>query len=272
MKLANLWVIGALFGIAVSAQQSQGTLEKKTKSELKNKLQEDLSKTIGSLQFTLGLSGPLVTNQPYFAEATTETIQTLANEIHIRQTRSYAIYRDSEGRQRRETRTPAGAVEKVIITDPAANVSYLLEPATMTAHKMAIGIATASAKEGHIAVAVGGAAYLKEDRTKAHAGQESGGRDRDVVTKSLGSRIIEGISAEGTRITRTIPIGVIGNDQPIEVVNESWYSHELQTVVMSRRNDPRTGEAVYQLKNIDRSEPDPALFQVSGNFKIVSQK
>jgi hypothetical protein len=76
--------------------------------------------------------------------------------------------------------------------------------------------------------------------------------------------------AEGTRITRTIPAGAIGNEKPIVIVTERWYSNDLQTVVMTKRSDPRMGETTFTLTNIQRSEPDPALFQVPADYSVVA--
>jgi TonB family protein len=80
--------------------------------------------------------------------------------------------------------------------------------------------------------------------------------------------MIEGVEAEGKRTTVTIPAGDIGNEQAIDIVNERWYSSELQTVVMTKQSDPRFGETVYRLANIDRSEPDKSLFQVPADYTI----
>jgi hypothetical protein len=90
--------------------------------------------------------------------------------------------------------------------------------------------------------------------------------DEDAFTAL--SKVIEGIQAEGKRFTETIPAGRIGNDKPIEIINESWFSPELQTVVMSKHSDPRSGDVVYTLTNIQRVEPDPALFQVPADYKM----
>src|SRR6202011_304482 len=87
-------------------------------------------------------------------------------------------------------------------------------------------------------------------------------------TELLGTQIIEGVSAEGKRVTETIAAGKVGNERAIEVVNETWYSAELQTVVKSRHSDPRTGDVVYSLTNISRAEPDPTLFQVPADYKV----
>lgn len=90
----------------------------------------------------------------------------------------------------------------------------------------------------------------------------------DVRTDKLPPQIIEGIPAEGTRTTMTIPAGAMGNALPIEVVSERWYSPELDVVLMTRRSDPRFGDTVYRLTNITRGEPSADLFNVPSDFKI----
>ena len=92
--------------------------------------------------------------------------------------------------------------------------------------------------------------------------------DAEVNQESLGTQAIEGVTAEGTRVTFTIPAGKIGNDRPIVTVNERWYSPELQTVVLTKNSDPRMGETTYRLTNINRSEPDPSLFQVPADYTV----
>ena len=83
---------------------------------------------------------------------------------------------------------------------------------------------------------------------------------------------MEGVQAEGTRTTMTIPAGQMGNDAPIQVVSERWYSADLQTVVMSRHSDPRVGETVYRLTNVSRAEPAPSLFQAPADYKVVAPR
>lgn len=86
--------------------------------------------------------------------------------------------------------------------------------------------------------------------------------------KSLGTQTIEGVEATGTQSTVTIPAGAIGNEQPIKIVSEQWYSPALQVVVLSKRSDPRTGETVYRLTQLDRGEPAAALFQVPSDYTV----
>src|SRR5262245_496179 len=92
--------------------------------------------------------------------------------------------------------------------------------------------------------------------------------DAEVNQEQLGTQTIEGVMAEGTRLTLTIPAGKIGNERPIVTVNERWYSQELQTVVLTKNSDPRMGETTYRLTNINRSEPDPSLFQVPADYTV----
>jgi TonB family protein len=95
-----------------------------------------------------------------------------------------------------------------------------------------------------------------------------GGERVEFKTESLGKRTFDGVEADGTRSVSTIPAGSIGNERPIEIVSERWYSAELQTVVMTRHSDPRTGENVYRLENINRTEPTANLFQVPSDYTV----
>jgi hypothetical protein len=89
--------------------------------------------------------------------------------------------------------------------------------------------------------------------------------------ESLGKQTIEGVEAEGTRTTLTIAAGEIGNALPIRIVDENWYSPELQMMVSTKHTDPRSGETNYRLININRNEPAPALFQVPDDYTIKDE-
>lgn len=94
----------------------------------------------------------------------------------------------------------------------------------------------------------------------------------DVRTEKLGTKEFDGVAAEGTRTTMTIPAGEIGNVRAIDITSERWYSPELRVVVFSRRSDPRFGDTTYRLTNIVRAEPDPALFQIPPDYKTEEMK
>jgi hypothetical protein len=142
-----------------------------------------------------------------------------------------------------ENGAEAGAVVGGVVTDYATEVA-----------KGAVAHSVSGA------VALGG--YPGGDRVFSWSS------DAEVNKESLGGQIIEGVPAEGTRVTFTIPAGKIGNERPIVSVNERWYSPELQTVVLSKNSDPRMGETTYRLTNIVRGEPDPSLFQVPADYTV----
>ena len=216
--------------------------------------------------------GRVVTGSPYSAQAVTEFTQTLADGNRISRTNSAFIARDSSGRTRREQSMMAigpwangsgEAPKSVFINDPVAGVSYVLEPnshVANTLHVVTHSQSEATAKEKEL---------LRAKREAERATRRASSPDEPSVKKeSLGSQVMNGVMADGTRITRTIAAGQIGNDRPIDIVTETWYSQELQTVVMSKTSDPRTGDTVYKLTNIDRAEPAASLFSVPADYTV----
>jgi hypothetical protein len=226
----------------------------------------------------------LVKGAPYTAQSVTEFTQTLADGNRIHHSNTASMARDSEGRTRREESIVAiGAMaasgeapKSVFIHDPVKHTSYVLEPETHTARensaielKNVIDNAVDVETKGAMKMAAG-SYQIRAERAQArlHASHEAEGKPEDVKTEDLGTQVMEGLAVQGKRVTRTIPAGQIGNDRPIESVTETWYSPELQTTVMSKTNDPRTGEVLYKLTNVSRAEPDPALFQVPADYKL----
>jgi TonB family protein len=108
-------------------------------------------------------------------------------------------------------------------------------------------------------------------RTPAPGHAPEGERVKQVK-ESLGKQVIEGVEAEGTRTTITFPAGMMGNERPINIVSERWYSPELQTVVMTKHSDPRFGETSYRLTNINRSEPARTLFEVPSDYTVKAEE
>jgi hypothetical protein len=201
--------------------------------------------------------GEPVTGAPYSAQISTEILQQLADGNRIERRSTSSVSRDGEGRVRREQQLaaigpilPQGDVQIVTINDPVAKVHYSLD----FARKVAIQSPMMFTKRIE-----GGVRMFPPTK---------GAEVQSPRSESLGTREIEGVKAEGTRTTITIPAGAIGNVAPIEMVTERWYSPELQTVVLSRRSDPRFGETTYRLENIVRTEPPSELFQIPPDFTI----
>jgi hypothetical protein len=92
------------------------------------------------------------------------------------------------------------------------------------------------------------------------------------TTSSLGTKEFDGVKAEGKSTVWTIPAGKIGNRSAINVTSESWYSPDLQVTVFSRHDDPRTGESIYRLASIKRTEPQPDLFKVPEGYQTKGRR
>lgn len=219
-----------------------------------------------------GRPGPVVKNAPFSADVTTETTVTLADGNHIRQTSALRLYRDGEGRTRRDQslNSVGGLVSNtklppvVFINDPVAGVNYALLPSSKT------GTRSGSGGRGYNGQGRSGRSPSADlPGVGRRARGSSAGALQTVKTESLGRQTIEGVVADGTRTTVTIPAGQLGNEQPLQTVIETWYSADLRTTILSRRNDPRTGETVTRYTNIVRTEPSHALFEVPADYKIT---
>jgi len=95
--------------------------------------------------------------------------------------------------------------------------------------------------------------------------------DRKAQMENLGVQVIEGVNAKGRRETKTIAVGEIGNDRPIQIVSETWYSDDLQAVVYSKHSDPRVGDSEYRLTNISRAEPPRSMFEVPAGYTLKEE-
>jgi hypothetical protein len=205
--------------------------------------------------------------------------------------------RDSQGRTRRED--PGS----ILINDSVASVTYRLNKENRSGIKTQLLKNTVVTYDGNgltysvqLQDQAQAFAALQEQQARAdeekrlaevtssglsQAAQEkiaaAGGRGRGGIgeygnknetQESLGSQMMEGVAVDGTRTTVVIPVGQIGNDRPIMIVTDRWYSPELHIYVMTRHTDPRSGESITKYTGIQRSEPDSALFQAPAGYTI----
>lgn len=225
-------------------------------------------------------AGEPVTGAPYSADVTTEIVQPLADGNRIERRSTTSIARDRQGRVRREQQLaaigpilPQSDGRLVTITDPVARVHYSLDltrkiatqlplPFTKRIEAPPVGAAAAGERHAVLHQEIGD----REVHGMLH--QEIHSPKMEFRSEPLGTREIEGVQAEGTRTTTTIPAGAIGNVAATDIVSERWYSPDLQIVVLSRRTDPRFGDTTYRLENIIRGEPAAELFKVPADFTI----
>jgi len=206
--------------------------------------------------------GKVVTGAPYSAVATLETTRSLPDGTNINRKIQSNAYRDSQGRVRRETSLPAiGPLAAsgqsktfVLIHDPVAGTAYELHSDQKTAVQLPARAGGKNNPNG-------------QDKFEARLQEEIA--NGTLKKEDLGTQSINGILAEGTRYTRTIPAGQIGNDKPITSVTERWYSPDLQILVKSTRNDPLFGTSTYTVTSIQRQEPAASLFTVPAGYTVT---
>lgn len=243
----------------------------------------------GGMAIAFQENAEVVKNQPYQAQAVTEMKQTLADGSHISQTTTATVARDSDGRtiriQKLGTMGPwksaSGSSQGdgptlTTIFDPVAKTHIDYTSDAKVAHVMSMapglpGGAPAGAETGFAMVAGGPAGGGMGPMTFAVQGRADTPKpanNSDAKTESLGASSIDGIPVTGSKSVNTIPAGAIGNEKDIVITRETWYSADLKLVVRSTQSDPRFGETTYSLTSIQRSEPDPSLFQVPPGFSI----
>jgi hypothetical protein len=345
-RLVYIAVTSALLVFGAAAQDTEaGAQESMSKAKVKAELDAEAHPGMVHVKTVGAVKGMTVLGAPYSGEEVSETNQTLADGTRIHRENRTTVYRDSQGRTRRES------PDNITITDPGASVTYFLDPKTMTGQKLAmVGVNYTFMKSGSfggslsapgpstftMTTGAGPARIILngeplDDKAVAEAmakAKASGNTQtityerREVVTavgsgsgsgtgsssgsggggghgigvgveagmldaamgtavkvplkrtpgESLGKQMMEGVNAEGTRFVSTLEVGAIGNDRPIQITNESWYSPDLQIVIMSKHSDPRTGEESFRVTNITRSEPAPYLFQVPAGYQISERK
>jgi hypothetical protein len=207
-----------------------------------------------------------VTGAPYTGVEVSSSQQVLANGNVIQRQNQTTINRDGQGRTRTEMtmKHPDGtSTTHVVVHDPVAGVMHEINPQNKTAHTSNFHAPPSGAGANRPQGAPrgggpGGNRAMAQHRTP----------DPNVATETLGTQTINGVSATGTRMTRTIPAGAEGNSLPIQVVHETWVSDELKVPVMVKHTDPRSGTTTTQLTNIVRAEPDPTLFTVPAGYTV----
>jgi hypothetical protein len=281
-KLIGALALGA---VAAFAQTAPPTKDFVYQKQAVNIVDDNF---MGPIGITAALAGPAATipGAPYSAQAVTQHTQTLTDGNRITQTTTNNVARDSKGRVYREESLPgfgnsnAEPPHLVLIEDPVAGQHITLDSNSKTAVK----IATPQMKKADEAAFRNGVpppgASIKVFFNSTGSGQAQQTiaamkvktDDERAATTELGTQTIEGVAAQGTRMTRTIPAGDMGNELPIVITTETWYSPDLKVLVMSKSTDPRMGETVYKLTNLSRTEPDPALFQIPADYTIKDQQ
>src|SRR6266404_6498455 len=199
--------------------------------------------------FSVAMSGKVevVKGHGYQDDAVTETVQTLADGSHISHKMVASVARDAEGRTMRSETLDGmglwggGASDKQIkvttVFDPVAGTHMHWQSDSKTAAVIPMprpgamgsgpvhfssaeaGGAVSSGKFGAEGVFEDGAmppppgpdtVFVGEMHTEYH---KAGAASSNETTEQLGTRMVEGVEAVGTRAKEVIPAGTIGNDK-----------------------------------------------------------
>lgn len=304
--IRNFWVAAALLFAAVSqglvcwAGQQEASQQEKRAAEMAvlaqpnteaGDAQEAQQKVMLEV---VAADAQVVKGKPYSADTTTETVQTLADGNHIVHRTVSKIYRDSDGRTRREQtfgnvdpEHPSPHEVKVFIDDPVNGTAFVLDPGSKSvddlqrkraflyekkAEDEARGTIVKDSEDAQGSGPVRMMVKFRDEHSGDPLAEVIPDEKRETVKEDLGARNIEGVDCTGTRLTITIPAGTIGNEKPISIVRETWFAPVISAVVESTTDDPRYGKTTYQLKNVQLNEPSRSMFEPPADFKVNVRK
>lgn len=210
-------------------------------------------------EITSSIFIPPLPNAPFSATVTTVWTKQLEDGTSVTIQNHRMVMRDSQGRifQERRTFVPKGSADEpqlrwTEISDPVTHTRYVCLPGPHTCDE-----------QGY---------FAPTKISNLPTGPLDDKGNRTLTRENLGSNTMSGLDVTGTRETMTIAIGVIGNDKPVSVTKEFWYSPQLGINIVVKRADPRSGTQTFTVSNISLAEPDPANFALPAGFKVNDQR
>lgn len=199
-----------------------------------------------------GESIPAISGKPFSARVVLESTKQLNDGTHITHTTYNIDARDTQGRTRTEgrkwinpTTNEEPRLTSIELYDPTTRTRTDLFPLTKVARQWVVGTSSTSAPDP--------------------------AAKPDTKQESLGSEVMEGLPVQGTRTTEVYPAGAVGNDRPLTIVTESWFSEDLRIALLTRRNDPRYGVQTVRVTELVQQEPDASLFDIPKDYKVTNE-
>jgi len=210
------------------------------------------SRDTNNLKVLQANKAEIIRGAPYTATVTKQASRFLADGNRIIEKATMFVARDNEGRTfKAELSEGKGlnAAKWKMITDPVSQATYMYVTPHNTSDKpVAARFSNPQGKSEFVMV----------DDPWDGMPELPG----EVKHETLGTQMMQGVWVEGSRTTRTIAAGTVGNEHPFDITSEEWYSPDLHVVMLKKQNDPRTGETILRLTDIKRVEPDPLMFHV----------
>lgn len=214
----------------------------------------------------MGMRTP-VTNAPYSATYTSTSTEKLQDGTVLTHTSTRVVARDSLGRTREEITMPARGTDAtphtmVMILDPVTHTVTQIHPESKTAFVHTLPTPPAGGFQGHHAPQAQGS--TADQASTGHGPHEN----KNVVKTDLGSKTLNGVVASGTRTTRTIPAGEMGNTTPLISTHEEWFSPDLKIELSRSDVDPFHGTHTTSVSSLTKAEPDATLFAVPTGYTV----
>lgn len=209
----------------------------------------------GTREVLISILIPSLPDAPFTATVHTEWIRQLPDGSTITLKNHRAIARDQAGRifQERRFLVPddgktESAVSQIEISDPVSHELYICVP-----HERVCQLEEFSAPD------------FVRTPSAGTAPKQPGAPSEE----NLGKQSLSGLETVGTRETTVIPTGAIGNNSPVLVKQEFWYSPQLGVNLVSRRQDPRFGTQNFEVTDVTLGEPEAKLFEVPSGSRIL---
>jgi hypothetical protein len=212
-----------------------------------------------------------ITGAPFSGEMISETVHALRDGTEmVQKGTSSRLHRDSQGRIRFErlglqTHESLGIV---YIYDPVAKVSYTLDTQKKIAYLSTIMPTSARLSPSvlYLPPLPPPGILTVPGVILSGIGNMSFGPQHGTV--SLGTKQMEGLAVDGTRLTVALPVGWEGYDRSFEITVENWLSKDLDVIVLWTTDDPRVGRSTWKLTHMSRDEPDGSLFHVPAEYTL----
>ena len=209
------------------------------------------------------LAIPVVAGHPFSGDEVTTRQPSVPNGVPVVPRETTRVYRDAAGRTRIDAtlpRSPVCCPRLVYIFDPVAGVNYFVSTEKKIASRQVYSIPP------------GQSIPTAEDPWRTPAAQPFNPfPEPPAQYESLGKQFVSRLVVDGRRTSRIWTTASSGSSsRPAgTAVEESWYSPDLQMMLIRQVYATSLGFSTTQLENIDSSEPDPALFKIPADYKIV---
>jgi len=265
-------LVGSLFCLCGSSVLAQATIP--SSGQLSNPAPPAIScTTMARGSRTMIATGPTV---PFSSVNESTYVETLADGTHITPKPIVTkLYHDAEGRVRSERLFCPQAGEDpnayvIEIRDPVSGYSYVLDPQNHVAHRYKLEVRQLNLNRGDPSNPKGNGPAASADRATGTKVENEKPVPRTTV-EDLGSQTMEGVFVEGKKITTVIPAGAQDNDRDITEVLEEWTAPDLKIPMLVKQSDPRRGESTSRVNTLDRTPPNPSLFQPPLDYRVVDE-